>query len=205
LLAEYLKSQKLEVVLSREPGGTPLADKIREILLHKDHKNLSPLAELFLYEASRAQHVQEVIRPALAQKKIVLCDRFFDATTVYQGYARGLGRELCRKLNLMATDNLEPDLTFILDCPVEIGLARSHKRLKEEKSSESRFEEEEIDFHQKVREGYLKLAQENPKRVHLINAHRGILEIQKDIQEIIKEIWTRSFSKATAKGLKPSE
>ena len=185
LLGEFLKSKKRKTIITREPGGTPLADKIREILLHKNHKNLAPLAELFLYEASRAQHVEEIIRPALTQKKIVLCDRFYDSTTVYQGYARGLGWALCEKLSLLAVNHLIPDLTFILDCPVEIGLSRSRSRLAQEKSSESRFEEEDLKFHQKVRKGYLKLARKHPKRICVIDGYKKKEEVFKDICDIL--------------------
>ncbi len=184
LLKEFLeKTSKYKVVLTREPGGTPLANKIREILLSSENKALTPLAELLLYEASRNQHVEELIKPALAAKKIVLCDRYMDATTVYQGKARGLGVELCEKLNGLAVGSYVPHLTLILDCAPEVGLKRSLARLSQEKSKESRFEEEKLEFHKKVYKGYRDLAKKYPKRIKLIDATGSINDIQKAIQK----------------------
>ena len=189
LLKEFLeKTSGHEVVLTREPGGTPLANKIREILLSTDNKTLTPKAELLLYEAGRNQHVEELIKPALKAKKIVLCDRYMDATTVYQGIARGLGLELCENLNHLAVGECIPNLTLILDCPPEIGLKRSLARLSKEKSKESRFEEEKLEFHKKVYKGYKDLAKNNPKRIKLIDATGNIYEIQKNIQKEIKSL-----------------
>ncbi len=188
LLKNYLeKKTKTSVVLTREPGGTIIADQIRKILLSGENKNLTALTELFLYEASRSQHVSEIIKPALKKKQIVLCDRFFDATTVYQGIARGLGMALCKKLNQLATENLSPHLTLVIDCPVEIGLSRSRLRLAKEKSVETRFEEEDLLFHKKVRAGYLKLAKQEPKRIKVINGNQEIMKIHENICSVIQK------------------
>ena len=186
LLKSYLeKKTKHEVIVTREPGGTLIADQIRKILLSGENKNLTALTELFLYEASRSQHVSEIIKPALKKGKTVLCDRFFDATTVYQGIARGLGMALCKKLNKLATENLFPHLTLLIDCPVEVGLSRSKQRLSKEKSHETRFEEENLQFHKKVRAGYLKLAQLEPKRIKVINGNQRTLKIHNDICKVV--------------------
>ncbi|MBI2609079.1 MAG: dTMP kinase [Deltaproteobacteria bacterium] len=198
LLKEYLeKNTSYKVLVTREPGGSPIADQIRKILLSRKNKALTPQAEVFLYEASRAQHVAEVIKPALKQKKIVLCDRFMDATTVYQGIARNLGEKLCKDLNHIATKGLTPHLTLILDCDVKIGLARSRTRLQKENKDESRLEEESLNFHKKVREGYLKLAQEDKNRFRVMNANQTIEAIHKDICKEVLSCLRKQASKNT--------
>ena len=189
LLKKFLEeTSTYEVVLTREPGGTPLANKIREILLSRENKALTSKAELLLYEASRNQHVEELIKPALKAKKTVLCDRYMDATTVYQGIARGLGLELCEKLNQFAVGDCVPHLTLVLDCPPEIGLKRSLARLSQEKSKESRFEEEKLEFHKKVYQGYRELAKKYTKRVKLIDATGSVSDIQQAIQKEVKSL-----------------
>jgi len=147
------------VVATREPGGCPLADAIRAILLDPANQALVPRAELLLYAAARAQHVAEVIRPALASGAIVLCDRFADATTAYQGSARGLDTRLVATVNAIASAGLTPDLTLLLDFPVELGLSRARQRNRQEPwHEEGRLELEALDFHQRVRAAYLELA-----------------------------------------------
>lgn len=164
-LADRLAAAGVEAVLTLEPGGTPIGQDIRRILLSARNGNLSPLAELLLYEADRAQHVAEVIRPALGEGRWVVCDRFYDATTVYQGVARGQDMEIVRLLNAHASNGLRPDMTFLLDCPVEIGLDRAFRRNEAAlDTGQDRFEREEIAFHQAVRQGYLRLAAEEPDR-----------------------------------------
>ncbi len=162
---------KVGVLLTAEPGGTPIGKAIRDILLNSQNRAMVPLAELFLYEADRAQHVSELIRPALETGLWVLCDRYCDATFAYQGYARGQDLELITFLNHRATGGLKPDLTILLDCPVEVGLERAHKRDKLEAMERSaRFENEPEMFHQAVRDGYLKLAKQEPERFVVMDA-----------------------------------
>lgn len=159
-LGKRLGEAGIPLITTLEPGATPIGKKIRAILLDPLNRGLNPFAELMLYEADRAQHVAAVIRPALKEGKWVLCDRFFDATTVYQGYARGLDLRLIETLNTTAAQGITPDLTFLLDCPAEVGIKRALGR--NERTSgdpEDRFEREAMAFHQAVREGYLRLAQ----------------------------------------------
>jgi dTMP kinase len=164
-LAERLPS----ALVTKEPGGTPTADKIRAILLDTREK-IDPVAEFFLFAASRRQHVMEVIRPALAQGRVVLCDRFTDATLAYQGFGRRLDLDRLRWLNEWATDTLHPDLTLIFDLPEEVGIARARSRNSSAPVDEGRFEQEDLRFHRRVREGYLALAQEDTKRYVVIDA-----------------------------------
>ena len=154
LLADRLVAEGRTVRLTREPGGSPIADQIRGILLDGENRDMVPLAELMLYAAARAQHVSEVIAPALANGQTVLCDRFTDATLAYQGFARGLDRELISWLNDLATGLTRPDLTVLIDCPVEIGLQRAFSRINSTTGAkEERFELESYEFHRRVRDG----------------------------------------------------
>lgn len=166
-LAASLKGSR-EVVLTREPGGTPLSDAIRETLLAQRSRGMLPETELLLYELARRDHVEEVIRPALERGAIVLCDRFTDATVAYQGYARGLPLQKILWLNKIATGGIEPNLTFLFDLPVAEGLKRAHGR----KKKLDRFDRESQSFHEKVRRGYLILARQNKKRFRIIHADR---------------------------------
>lgn len=169
-LAGRLRGLDIPLVFTIEPGGTGVGQKIRRILLDSRNKHLSPLAELLLYAADRAQHVEELIKPELEQKKWVICDRFFDATTVYQGYARGQDMTLIATLNKMTTLGIWPDITFLIDCTVEIGLERALKRNKIQlQDGQDRFEREKKDFHEAVREGYLSMAGENRKRFVVVD------------------------------------
>ena len=178
LLAELLAARGISTVLTREPGGCPIADKIRAILLDAENKALSPLAELMLYAAARAQHVTEVISPALESGKIVLCDRFCDATVAYQSFGRGIDRSVIDSLNSHACQGVTPDLTVLVDCDPVTGLERA--RLRIEASSgprEERFELEALAFHHRVRAGYLHLAAQEPHRFMIINGSETIEEI----------------------------
>jgi dTMP kinase len=158
-LGQHLEIRGYRVLTTREPGGCPIADAIRAILLDPANRGLRPRAELLLYAAARAQHVEQVIRPALAAGTVVLCDRFADATTAYQGGGRKLDSGLVAQLNTIATASLTPDLTLLLDCPVELGLPRARQRNQQDfLHDEERFELEELDFHQRVRTAYLALA-----------------------------------------------
>lgn len=166
-----LKRRGIPLVTTLEPGGTRIGKKIRRILLDARNKDLSPLTELILYAADRAQHVEEVIRPALDQGKWIICDRFFDATVVYQGKARGQDMKLIRILNEKATRGIWPDITYLLDCPVDTGLGRALKRNEtQSQKGQDRFEREALVFHNAVREGYLELARENKNRFVIIDA-----------------------------------
>lgn len=175
LLRQRLTDRGLRVALTREPGGSDLGMRLRSMLLHQNSANLTPLSELFLYLADRAQHVAEVVKPALARGEVVLCDRFADSTVAYQGHGRGLDPQLLDSLNQVATAGCVPDLTLILDLPVEIGLRRARARndLDGQSISEGRFEAESLDFHRRIREGYLLLAALHPKRCVVVQADRA--------------------------------
>ncbi|HKY62340.1 MAG TPA: dTMP kinase [bacterium] len=180
-LEAALAARGLPVLATREPGGTETGREIRRILLDEKNGHLAPWTELLLYAADRAQHVAETIRPALSQGKIVLCDRFTDATVAYQGFGRGLDLKLIRSLNELATQGLKPDLTFLLDLPVSLGLKRAKARLEATGKSEGRFEAEAESFHEKIRRAYLQLAQEELRRFVLIDADAEIDEIHRRI------------------------
>ncbi|MCJ7775244.1 MAG: dTMP kinase [Desulfobulbaceae bacterium] len=181
-LVNRLKELAVPLVFTLEPGGTSVGQKIRRILLDSRNQHLSPLTELLLYAADRAQHVEEVIKPALEQEKWVLCDRFFDATTVYQGYARGLDMKLIVTLNEKASPGIRPDITFLIDCAVKIGLERALKRNKIQfQEGQDRFEREKKAFHEAVREGYLALAMEDRERFVVVD---GTLK-EDELEEII--------------------
>ncbi len=181
-LAQYLEEKGGKVVVTREPGGTPLAERIRQTLLDQKNK-ISTQQEILLYELARRDHVMELIRPALRQGKIVLCDRFIDATLAYQGYGRGLSLKLLETCNQVATGGLMPDLTLLFDLPVSVGLARSKNRLKVQKSSEGRFEALPLAFHHQVRSGYLTLAAKDRKRIVVIDASGTKNNVFKRIQK----------------------
>jgi dTMP kinase len=182
-LVEYFNTLGHPCVTTREPGGTSIGTKIRSILLDPESKDMDPTTELLLYMADRAQHIQYLVKPALAAGKMVLCDRYFDATVVYQGYARGLNIDFIKKLHAMLLNNLKPDVTILLDLPPEVGLKRVWKQLNNGQRSddESRFEEEKLEFHQRVREGYLDLAHQEPDRFHIIDADQDEHQVRKQI------------------------
>ena len=171
-------------LLTREPGGCPIADKIRSILLDADNQGMVPLTELLLYAAARAQHVAEVIRPALESDTVVLCDRFTDATIAYQHCGRGIDRATIESLNTLACQSVRPDLTVLMDCDVAIGLARAKSRIEASSGPrEERFELETLAFHQRVREGYLELAARESGRFLTISANGTIDAISGIIAE----------------------
>lgn len=172
LLAEHLQGLGYDPLLTREPGGCALGRSLRPILLDARTRGLSSRAELYLFLADRAQHVAEVIRPALEAGQTVLCDRYADSTLAYQGYGRSLDPEHLRRINDMATGGLMPDLTLLLDLPVHCGLERAGLRNREEGTvlSEGRFDAESLEFHERVRQGYRSLAAEEPERFAIIDA-----------------------------------
>lgn len=172
LLAAELRKRRLEVLTTREPGGTTLGQRLRAALLDVDEK-VDPLAELLVFAADRAQHVRTVLRPALADDKIVLSDRYADATVAYQGSGRGFKPELIREIVSLATDSLTPDLTLLFDLTVPESAARTRRRLAAKRSD--RLDIENVEFHERVRNAYLEIARTNPDRVRTIDA-RGSVE-----------------------------
>ena len=177
-LSERLRDAGYRTVLTREPGGCSIADKIRSILLDADNRGMVPLTELLLYAAARAQHVAEVIVPALASDAVVLCDRFTDATLAYQHYGRGIDRPTIDALNSLARQSVHPDLTVLMDCDVAVGLARAKSRIEASSGPrEERFELETLAFHQRVRDGYLQLAADESGRFLTISVSGTIDEI----------------------------
>jgi len=184
LLAERLRNSGYDVLVTREPGGCAIADAIRSILLHPGNSALVPRAELLLYAAARAQHVDEIIKPALTQGTLVLCDRFIDATVAYQGKGRGLDSSLIASLNTLATEGLLPDLTLLLDMPAEEGLLRARRR-NVSSPEEDRFEREHLDFHQRIRNGYLQLARQHDRFI-VIDAAGSIEEVAGRIEVAVE-------------------
>lgn len=181
-LARHLRERGRQVVVTREPGGCTIADRIRAILLHPEHTALVPKAELLLYAAARAQHVAEVVQPALQRGETVLCDRFTMATLAYQGFGRGLSRQLIDELNQLACAGTRPDATIVLDLPVEIGLTRARARnLGSALDDEGRFEAESLAFHQRIRDGYLQLARED-ERALVVSAEGSEEEIRQRLR-----------------------
>jgi dTMP kinase len=186
-LESHLTARGRSCLSTREPGGTSLGELIRQVLLEVGKQPITSPTELFLYLADRAQHIHEVIIPALEQGKIVLCDRHTDSTLAYQGYGRGIDLGLLRSLNDIASQGIKPDLTLLFDCPVEIGLSRTAQRQSQTASgrNEDRFEREKIEFHERVRAGFLELARAEPRRFRIIDAARPAEEVGQEIKNII--------------------
>ena len=181
-LGEHLESLGYSVLLTREPGGCPISDMIRSILLDANNRGISDLTEIFMYLAARAQHVSDAILPALKENKVVLCDRFTDATIAYQGAGRGIDQEIVETLNAIACKGLKPDLTVLLDCDVSCGLKRARQRSESRQGPrEERFELEDITFHKNVRETYLELARNDPDRFLIIDGDRDMDDITETI------------------------
>ena len=178
-----LRKNGHDVLLTREPGGTAVGEAIREILLNGKHLHIEAGTELLLIFTARMQHITEVIQPALSSGKIVLCDRFTDATYAYQGGGRGIPREEIAVLEQFVQKTLRPDYTILFDVPVEVGLSRANRR-----SEADRFESETLTFFEKVRQSYLRIAEEEPQRVHVINANQPIDAVQQDIVGLLKEL-----------------
>lgn len=205
LLAERLKSEGHDVLLTHEPGGTPIGEDIRAVVLNPIHLGMSRLAELFLFMASRAQHVEEVVRPHLHRAGVVLCDRFSDSTLAYQGHGRGIALDTIRQLNRIAVAGCEPDLTFLLDIPLDLMLERQAQLVPDRMENEStgglgsattrgrsggpRDADQlalfGVAFHAKVREGYLELAREHPDRIHTIDGTRAVATVAQEIYPIV--------------------
>jgi len=190
LLGQYLQKMGFRVVRTREPGGTIVAEALRKLLLNPQN-NIAPITELMLYEASRAQHVQEVLLPALKKGSVVICDRYTDATVAYQGYGRGLDLDTIKELNAIATGNLVPDMTIVLDIPVEKGLIKARELNKDSFTAGDRLERECISFHKKVRQGYLALARKEPSRIKVISTGKDIEETHKNVVAAVQKVLQR--------------
>lgn len=183
LLVKYLQHRGFEVVVTREPGGTSISEKIREIILDVENSEMSDITEALLYAASRAQHISQKIKPAVEAGKVVICDRFVDSSIAYQGYARGLKMSLIEDVNGYAVDGMIPDATLFFDIKPEIGIAR-----KKNVQSLDRIEKETLDFHYKVYNGYKELLQKYPKRMKRIDAQKNVEEVHAQVVEVLKEI-----------------
>ncbi len=178
MLYDYLRKRDTDCLLTREPGGTRISEKIRRLILDCENANMFPKTELFLYLASRNQHVEEVIRPALSSDKVVISDRFFDATLAYQGAGRNLPMETVKELNKLATDSLTPDVTFLLDVPVKEGLKRIQRT--------DRIELEDEEFHDRVRKEYLNIGAREFGRITLLDGKKGKEEIHSKVVEVVE-------------------
>lgn len=183
-IQQWLEKKKLAYVCTREPGGTPLAEELRELLLKPREEQVAESAELLMVFAARAQHLHQVIEPVLAEGGWVLCDRFTDATYAYQGGGRGMRSYMIEELELLVQGSLRPDLTLILDVPPELGLKRAGAR-----SAPDRFEQEQIAFFDKVRNTYLQIAKNQPERCVVINAAQPLPQVQSDIDAALEKFW----------------
>lgn len=186
MLSDYFSRLGLECVITREPGGTPIAEQLRELVKH--HTGDEPVfaeTELLLFAASRAQHVRFLIKPAVARGAVVLCDRFADSTTAYQGYARQLDMEFIRDLNNYAVGDCRPDMTILLDIQPEDGFKRTAVRA-ETAGRHDRIEAEAINFHHRVRQGFLEIAKAEPQRVKIVSAAAAAADIHKQIVELVE-------------------
>ena len=182
-IQDYLSEKKIDFISTREPGGTPIAEKIRDLLLDKANTRLCNDAELLLMFAARAQHLNELIIPALESGKWVLSDRFTDASYAYQGGGRGLSWEKIAQLEQFVQGNLRPDATILLDIPVEEGMQRVRDR-----GETDRFEQEQLSFFKRIRDTYLKLARDNPERFHIINTQPAIDEVYKQLAAVMEQL-----------------
>jgi dTMP kinase len=183
LTKAYMEQEGYSCLMTREPGGTPLGEGIRNFLLDQEELRIDPLTELFLIEADRTQHVAEVIKPALEEGHTILCDRYTDATLAYQGYGRGMDIALIEEMNRRATGGLLPQHTILLDCSVDVGMGRAQ--------GEDRFERESHEFHQRVRDGYLRIAHQDPQRVKVVSGESEPMAIQENIQMILRPLLDR--------------
>jgi dTMP kinase len=184
LLAQALRAQGREVVVTREPGGTPVGQVLRRMLLEPSVTPLAPGAELLMMLADRAQHVSEVVAPSLRANKVVISDRFADSTTAYQGHGRGIARNLLTQLNAFACGGVMPALTFLLDLPVTEGLRRARQR-RSGAEAVDHFEAESVAFHERVRAGFLEVARVEPQRVQVVDATRPVEEVRQEILAVV--------------------
>jgi len=188
MLSNHLEESGVEHVLTREPGGTAIGDQIRRLVLHPGNAAMTATCELMLYTAARAQHIEHVIGPSLTEGRMVLCDRFKDATLAYQGYGRGLSLELIQHLHARGGLTLVPDLTLLFDIEVDIALDRARHRDATRSIDETRFEQEDFAFHDKVRTGYLDLAQKDPQRIVVIDARGTTSEVHQRVLDTMQRV-----------------
>jgi dTMP kinase len=188
MLAARLRETGRDVLESQEPGGTPIGQQIRRVLLDSKNRELGPTTELLLMFAGRAQNVDQWILPALAQGRTVLSDRFTDSTLVYQGVARGLGSEVVYEVDRIACRGLVPDLTLVIDIDTETGLDRARRRAQSIQDVETRIEEADLSFHRKVRDAYRQLASDEPRRVRLIDGSRAPQAVAEDVWEAVEAL-----------------
>lgn len=181
MLVEFLQAHGTPVIYTREPGGTEISEQIREVILSTRNKSMRSETEVLLFSAARAQIVDQVIRPALAEGKIVVCDRYYDSTLAYQGYGLGLDLDALRAITKFATRGLVPDLTFYVDVPAEVGLARRHQ------AETNRLDHKDVDYHARVRNGYLELAKAEPHRFIVIDGTGTIEQVQEEIRARMME------------------
>ena len=187
-LAGALRAEGYEVVVTREPGGTPVAEKIRGVLLDSRTAGLAPMAELALMFAARAQHIAEVIEPGLKAGKVIICDRFTDSSEAYQGYGRELGSELVLELHLALCGDLQPDMTILMDSDVKDSVSRARRRNQASNGAdEGRFERESRKFFERVHEGYHAIAKREPQRVFVVDARRTPEAVHRDILAAVRE------------------
>lgn len=190
LLGQYLSDRNVPFILTREPGGTDLGKAIRDVLLNIRHGYVEPMAELLLYAADRAQHVRQTVVPALEAGKLVLSDRYADATVAYQGYGRGFDLKLIAELNQLATGGLWPDMTLLFELEVKAGLQRVHYRgdvPNSDQEQADRLDREPLEFHERVRQGYLELAASEPERFHFIPASGSVAEVHNLVIEAVRQ------------------
>ncbi|QFP79004.1 dTMP kinase [Latilactobacillus graminis] len=179
-----------DIIVTREPGGNPIAEKIRNVILDVENIAMDNRTEALLYAAARRQHIVEKIAPALADNKIVICDRFVDSSIAYQGAGRGIGEDAVAQMNLFATNGLTPDLTLYLDVPSEVGL----QRIKRNRQNQyDRLDQEKLIFHKKVRQAYLQLAQDNPKRIQTIDATQDLTTVVDQCRQVIEQRYPDLF------------
>ncbi len=190
--ANCSKKKGCKVTHTREPGGTKISEAVRRILLDPKN-NITPIAELFLYETARTQHIADVIKPALEAGHIVVCDRFTDATIAYQGYGRGLDIAVIKKLNFIAACGIRPDMTVYLDISAEAGLRKARSIKKDFKKACDRLEGEDISFHERVRKGYLALAKQEPERIKVIATQSTIAGTQKKVSKAVLDCLKTSY------------
>jgi dTMP kinase len=190
-LSAYLSGKGYEVMLTHEPGGTVIGGRIREVLLLPDHKEMSVVTELLLYNADRAQHLTQKIRPALEQGKVVITDRFSDSTAAYQGYGRGIAMSLIESMDKIATGSIRPNLTILFDLDVETGLGRNRKAEKTD-----RLELETLEFHKRVRNGFLEIAGHEPERFAIIDASCTIEEVRNSVIKAVESKLSALIGKA---------
>ena len=180
-----------KVVATREPGGSPIAEKIRSLILDPSHTDMDSRTEALLYAASRRQHLIENVLPVLESGDVIFCDRFVDSSIAYQGYARGIGEEGIREINQFATEGIEPDVTLYIDVPAEVGIQRIHANLDEREYN--RLDQEKLAFHEKVRAGYLQLAKANPERIVVVDGTMNREEVAEACYHIIKNRYPSYF------------